>query len=425
MRVEVDVEIQEIGARGDGIASLEGGQRLYVPYTMIGDIVRVRIGPPHADAYTGRIVKILKPGLGRWQPACRHFGSCGGCALQHLDAQHYEAWKVRLLVQVLARQGVEAKQIRGLLVSPAGSRRRADLTAVRRKADLILGFHARASHQVVDLAECPVLTPEIVALVPALRELLLALLGPAEAAELVVTKTDSGLDLLLVIGASLGLRARERLALFADAHDLARLARRHPQGRSSEVLLLRRPVRVRFGDTVVELPPGGFLQPTVEGEAALRQAVREGIGSAHRVADLYAGSGTFALPLAAEGRSVQAIESDRHLVEAIDGAARAAAGRLRLSAFARDLARRPLQPEELSGFDAVVFDPPRAGAKAQVEALAASDVARVVAVSCNPASFARDARILVDGGYGLDWVQPVDQFLWSPHLELAAAFRRP
>ncbi len=314
MRVEVDVEIQEIGARGEGIALLEGDQRLYVPYTMIGDLVRVRLVSPRADAYTGRIVKIFKPGPWRWEPACRHFGSCGGCALQHLDAQHYEALKVRLLVQALARQGVEPKQIRSLLVSPAGSRRRADLTAAWRKGDLILGFHARASHQVVDLAECPVLSADIVALVPALRELLLGLLGPAEAAELIVTKTESGLDLLLVTGASLGLRARERLAGYADAHDLARISRRHPLSRGSEVLLLRRPVRVRFEGTVVELPPGGFLQPTVEGEAALRQAVREGIGSANRIADLYAGCGTFALPLAADGRSVQAIEGDRHLV---------------------------------------------------------------------------------------------------------------
>lgn len=424
MRLQLEVEIQEIGARGDGIAIVEDGRPLYVPYTAAGDRVRVRLGQPRAQGYTGRVVSILEPGPGRTTPACRHFGSCGGCALQHIEAQHYEAWKLRLLTQALARQRVKALQIRSLLVTPPGSRRRADFTAVRRKRDLVIGFNARASHQVVDLAECPVLAPEIVALVPPLRQLVLELLDPAEAAELMVTKTDSGLDLLIVTGAALGLKIRERLAGFAETHDLARLARRHPESRGSEVLLLRRPVRVRFGDLVVELPPGAFLQASVAGEAALRRAVHEGVAGASRIADLYAGCGTFGLSLAAEGRRVHAVEGDRHLVESIEQAVRAAAGRLRLSTLARDLERRPLLPEELKGFDAVVFDPPRAGAKAQAEALAASNVARVVAISCDPATFARDARILVEGGYRLDWVQPVDQFLWSPHLELAAAFRR-
>lgn len=424
MKTELDVEIREIGARGDGIAMLEGGQRLYVPYTTAGDLVRVQTGPPRSDGCSGRIVRILRAGPSRRQPPCRHFGSCGGCALQHLDAKHYGTWKIGILAQALARRGVEAKQIRAMLVIPAGSRRRAELAAVRRKGDLLLGFNARASHQVVDLAECPILIPEIVALLPPLRELLLDLLTPAEAAEIVAAKTDSGLDLLLVTNASLGPGALERLAAFADAHDLARLARRDMQSSSSEVLIHRHPVRVRFEDTSVELPPGGFLQATVEGEVALRQAVREAIGSARRVADLYAGCGTFALPLAAESRSVHAIEGDRELVEAIERASRAAAGRLRVRAFVRDLARRPLPPEELNRFDAVVLDPPRAGAKAQAAALAASAVPSVAALSCNPATFARDARILVDGGYRLDWVQPIDQFLWSPHLELAAAFRR-
>ena len=422
--MELDVEIREIGARGDGIALLDGGQRLYVPYTTVGDVVRVQADSPHTSADRARIVQILQPGPGRQQPPCRHFGSCGGCALQHLDGRHYGAWKAGLLVQALAQRGIESKEIRAMLAVPAGSRRRAELTAVRRKGDLLLGFNARASHQVVDLAECPVMVLEIVALMPALRELLFDLLAPAETAEIVATKTDSGLDLLLTSKAALGLSLLERLAGFAEAHDLARLARRDPQSGSSEVLLLRRPVRVRFEDTLVELPPGGFLQATAEGEAALRQAVRKAIGSALHVADLYAGCGTFALPLAAEGRDVHAIEGDGRLVEAIDRAARAAAGRLRVRAFARDLTRRPLPVEELDRFDAVVLDPPRVGAKAQAEALAASAVPRIAALSCNPATFARDARILMDGGYRLEWVQPIDQFLWSPHLELAAAFRR-
>ena len=425
MRHEIEVEIQEIGARGDGVAALRRDRRLYVPYTVPGDIVRVRVNQPRTDVQTGRIVEILTSGMGRTEPACRHFKLCGGCALQHLEAKYYETWKLTLLTQALARQGIEAAQIRSLLVSPPGSRRRADFTAVRRKGDVLLGFNARGSHQVVDLAECPVLAPEIVALIPALRDLLLEVLSPAESAEVAVTRTDSGLDLLFVTGTTLGLVARERLASFAETQDLARLAQQHPKGRGSEVLIVRRPVRVRFVGTLVALPPGGFLQATMEGEAALRHAVWEGVGDAQRIADLYAGAGTFGLSLAAEGRGVCAVEGDRRLAEAIEGAVRAAAGRLPLRVLVRDLERRPLSPSELEDFGAVVFDPPRAGAGAQARALAASKVPRVVAISCNPATFARDARILLDGGYRLDWVQPVDQFLWSPHLELAAAFHRP
>ena len=425
MRQEIDVEIQEIGARGDGIATLDGGRRLYVPYTVPGDIVRVRVNRARTDVHTGRIVDILAPGLGRTGPACRHFGSCGGCALQHLEMKYYETWKLRLLTQALARHGIEAPKIRSLLVSPPGSRRRADFTAIRRKRDVLIGFNARGSHQVVDLLECPVLVPEIVALIPALRELFLELLAPAESAEVALTRTDSGLDLLLVTEAPLGLVARQRLASFAETQDLARLARRHPKARDSEVLIVRRPVRVRFPGAIVGLPPGGFLQATMEGEAALRHAVWEGVSNARRIADLYAGVGAFGLSLAAEGRRVFAVEADCLLAEAVEEAVRDAAGRLPLRVHSRDLERRPLSPHELEDYDAVVFDPPRAGARVQATALAASKVRRVVAISCNPATFARDARTLLDGGYRLDWVQPVDQFLWSPHLELAAALHRP
>ncbi len=424
MRHELEVTIEEIGARGDGIARLADGGRLYVPFTVPGDRARVRLGDRHPDGYAGRVVELLAEGAGRAAPACRHFGSCGGCALQHLDEAHYRRWKLALLETALARQKIAPGAIRPLLVSPPASRRRAELAAVRRKSDLVLGFHARASHQVIDLAECPVLRPAIVALLAPLRELLFAVLEPGGRADALVTESDSGLDLLLVSDAALGLKRRERLAAFAEAADLARIARRHPMGSGAEPIVERRPVRARFGDTAVELPPGAFLQPTREGEAALGRAVAEAVGGARRIADLYAGCGTFALPLAAAGRQVRAFEAEKHAVAALDAASRAAAGRLRLAAEERDLARRPLEREELARTDAVVIDPPRAGAKAQAAALAASGVARIAAVSCNPATFARDARILADGGYGIEWIQPVDQFLWSPHLELVACLSR-
>lgn len=424
MRHEFDIQIGEIGARGDGIAILEDGKRVYVPLTVPGERVRVRLGQARPDGFAGRLVEILAEGPGRGQPACRHFGMCGGCALQHLSPQYYHEWKVALLAKALARQGISSDNVRPLYVTPVGSRRRADFAAVRRKNDVVLGFHARLSHNVVDLAECPVLHPEIVKILGPLRDLLGALLDPSDNAEIAVAKTESGVDLLLTTGAALGLKRRERLAAFAHAHDLARISRRHPKARGTEPLIERRPVRVTFGGVAVNLPPGAFLQASAEGEAALQSAVREGVGTSRRIADLYAGCGTFSLPLAAEGRAVHAIEGDGRLIEALDGAIRSTAGRLRLNVTERDLDRRPLRPEELQGTEAVIFDPPRAGARAQAEMLAASDVPCAVAISCNPASFARDARILIDGGFALQWTQPVDQFLWSPHLELVATFTR-
>jgi len=423
VKLEIEVDIREIGTRGDGIAVLANGERVFVPYTVPGDRVRARLGEKRPDGYAGRVIEILAEGEGRATPPCRHFGLCGGCALQHMDEAHYRRWKLARLETALARHGLEAGEIRPLAVTPPGSRRRADFTAVRRQRDLVFGLNARATHQVVDLAECPVLLPQIVTLIPALRELLQALLRPADRADVIVTATDSGLDLVLVSGAHLGLGGRERIAAFAEAADLARVSRRHPKARGGEVLVMRRPVRARFGESLVDFPPGGFLQASAEGEAALRNAVMAAVGPARRIADLYAGCGTFGLPLASAGRQVEAVEGDAHAADALEKAARDAAGRLRLTVTRRDLERRPLAPDELARFDAAVIDPPRAGARGQAEALASSRVPRLAMVSCNPSSFARDARILCGGGYRLAWIQPVDQFLWSPHLELMAAFQ--
>ena len=424
MRHELEVVIETIGARGDGIARWQGQGPLYVPYTLPGDRVRVRLGEPRAQGQAARVVALLTPGEGRAFPACRHFGSCGGCALQHLDAAHYQAWKLELLAASLARQKIALPEVRPLFLTPPASRRRAEFAAVRRKRDLVLGFNARLSHQVIPLAECPVLRPTIAALLAPLNELLAALLEPGANADCMVTESDSGLDLLITTDTVLGLKRRERLADFARSNDLARIARRHPKARGSELLIERRPVRALFAGIAVALPPGAFLQPTAEGEAILRRSVEEAVGGASSVADLYAGCGTFGLPLAAAGLKVLAFEREKDLVEALLRAARASAGQLRLAAEARDLERRPLDAAELKGCDAAVLDPPRAGAKAQAAALAASRLARIALVSCNPATFARDARLLLDGGYRLDWIQPVDQFLWSPHLELVASFRR-
>ena len=424
MRAEIEVEIVQLGARGDGIAMLDTGERIYVPYTVPGDIVRAALGEKRPDGFAARSLELLGEGPGRASPPCRHFGSCGGCALQHLDPAHYAAWKTSLLENALSRRGIAGVDILPLLSTKPASRRRADFSARRRKTDLVIGFNARPSHHIVDLAECPVLLPEIAGLVAPLRALLTALLVPAESADVIATRTDSGLDLVLETAAALPLRKREWLAAFAETQDLARLSRRHPRGRGTELVVERRPVRMMFGPVAAEIPPGAFIQPSAEGERALRAAVERGLGGSRRIADLYAGCGTFGLSLAAAGHAVHAVEGDATLAAALEQTARQQASRWSLTVERRDLARRPLPPAELERFDAVVLDPPRAGAAAQAEELARSRVGRVVAVSCNPASFARDARLLLDGGYALDWVQPVDQFLWSPHLELAAAFQR-
>jgi 23S rRNA (uracil1939-C5)-methyltransferase len=374
-----------------------------------GDRVRVALEDARGDGLAGRVVELLAPGAARTSPVCRHFGACGGCAFQHVAPEAYARAKRALVVEALARAGLGDAPVAPLRPLPPGTRRRARF-AVRRGR---VGFQARASHDLVALEECAVLAPPIVALLPQLRRLR----GNTGYA---VTLAEAGLDLVVERAAAPDLAALEALAAFAETADLARLSWR-AQG---EVLPVaqRRPVRVVIADVAVDLPPDAFLQATPEAEAALAALVLDGIGAATRVADLFAGIGTFTFALAGRAR-VHAVEAAPAALAALAGAARRA-GLAQVMAEARDLENRPLEPAELGGFDAVVFDPPRAGAKAQARALARSAVPRVIAVACNPATFARDAAALVAGGYRLERVAPVDQFVWSPHVELVARFAR-
>jgi 23S rRNA (uracil1939-C5)-methyltransferase len=433
-RFEADLDIEALGARGDGLATVEG-ERVYVPFAAPGDRVRVRLKPERGGGWLGELSGLLRASPDRVEPRCRHFGvvpgvradACGGCALQHLAAPAYRAFKLRLLHDALDRFALSVGAIEPLHSSPPGSRRHVTLAAVRRRDDLVLGFNARASHRVVDLAECPVARPEIVAAIAPLRETLMGLMKAGDSADVRLVWSDSGLDVLLTTAARLGAAGWERLAALAETLDAARISRAHPTREGIELVVERRPVRLALGDLTVALPPGGFLQATADGEAALRETVlsaaQSAVGGARLVADLYAGIGTFALPLAAAGAKVHAVDVVRAPLEALSGAARAA-GLAGVSVEARNLHRRPVSADELRGGDLIVFDPPRAGAKAQAAEIAESGVPCVVAVSCNPATFARDARLLVDGGYRITRIKPVDQFLWSPHLELAAVFER-
>jgi 23S rRNA (uracil1939-C5)-methyltransferase len=284
-----------------------------------------------------------------------------------------------------------------------------------------LGYHARASHDLVAIEVCPVLVPPIVALLAPLGTASLRILERGERATFVITETETGIDLVVDMDRSPSLAAREVLAAFAEDHDLARVSWRRRD--ITEPIAWRRPALLNFAGVAVDLPPGAFIQASAVGEAAIRDAVIDEIEIADRIADLYAGCGTLSFPLA-QVAQVWAVEGDAAMVAAINAAARAAGFSHRIVAECRDLARRPLVPEELDRFAAVVFDPPRAGARKQAEALAESAVPRVVAVSCDPGTFARDGRILLDGGYRLESVTPIDQFLWSAAVELVAVFRR-
>lgn len=417
----VEVEIDEIGARGDGIARL-GGDMVFVPFTVPGDRVVARIEGRRGDGLTAALVEVVSPGPGRVEPPCPHFSRCGGCALQHVEDGLYAAWKRDLLLTPLARAGLGEVPVGPLVRVPPGSRRRAAFAFARRKGAAILGFNARASHTVVDIGHCLLLEPALNALLPALRAMLAEIVAEGEDGDVVATLTETGPDVLVEAEARLDLFDRERLAAFADAHDLARLTWRRPGAGFQDPIARRRPAVVRFGGVAVEPAPGGFLQPTRGGERAIAEAVLAAIGPARRVADLYSGCGSFTFPLAAQGRAVHAVEGEDGPIRALEAAAHAAG--MRVTAEVRDLARRPLLAPELKTFDALVFDPPRAGASAQAEQLAAAGPPLVVAVSCNPATLARDLRILHDGGYRIEAVTPIDQFPHAAHLEAVAVCRR-
>ncbi|PWC34658.1 RNA methyltransferase [Azospirillum sp. TSO35-2] len=415
----LDVTITDVGARGDGLAH-EEGLRLFVPFTVTGDRVRVRVGDAadKGEGVRAELLEILEPGPGRGTAPCRHFGRCGGCTLQHMTDEAYAAWTVGMVRGALDRVGLGDTPLEPLSRTPPAARRRARFAALKRGKRVWFGFNERQSHRLVDLEECPVLTPRLFALVEPLRRLLVGLLPEGGDADVVLTDLEGGADLLLVGPRSLDRAARETLVGF-EPERVARIAWQATDRSAPEPVANRRPALVRFGDVLIQPPPGAFLQASAAGEAALVAAVGEAVGEAARVADLFAGIGTFSIPLA-QRSAVHAVEGDEAAVAAVG---RVVQG-LRLTVERRDLFENPLTAKELNRYDAVVFDPPRAGAAAQAAALAMSKVPRVVGVSCNPTSFARDARLLVDGGYRLVRLWPVDQFLWSAHVELVGLFER-
>ena len=417
---EVEGEISRLGGRGHGIMDA-GGERYYVPFTVPGDRVVARVGLKQGDGYAAEARTILKASADRAEPPCAHFHVCGGCTLQHVDDRAYAAWKRDQVVQALARQGFDEPVVADLVRVPPRTRRRADFVARKAGGKVLLGFHEAESRRIVDIAECWVLDPRLMQVLPALRLLLAELLQPGESVDVKATLTDSGIDLAFVGAFRLDIAARGRLVEFATAEDLAQLAT--GTGAEAEVLLQRRAPVMRFGGVPVPVPPGGFLQAVPQAEAALTTEVLAGLTGAKRVIDLFSGAGTFSLPLSAAHR-VHAVDGDRAATAALLHAVNNHNLAGRVTVETRDLVRRPLQADEYKRFDAALFDPPRVGAREQAAELAKTKLATIVGVSCNPSSFARDARLLAAGGFRLVRVVPVDQFLWSAHVELVGHFTR-
>ncbi len=406
--------IARLGHRGDGIADTHTGP-VYVAYALPGETVTVETPSSHGDRR--HLIRVDKPSHERVAPICKHFGLCGGCALQHWSLAEYFQWKRSLVVEALAHANLVAP-VETLIDAHGLGRRRAVLHARRGAHDVLeVGFSAPRAHQVVAIDACPVLAPGLDGVIPAAWAVAEILKPTAKPLDIHATATDSGIDMDVRGSGPLSSKTITALARFAAAHKLARLTRH------GELVAQGAQPLLKVGKAHVALPPGAFLQATAEGEAALSKLVLKHVGGARRVTDLFAGIGTFALRLAENAR-VTAADSEAGAIKALERAAQTTSGLKQVEAQTRDLFRRPFMAAELKAYDAVVFDPPRQGAEAQAHELAKSKVPVVVAVSCDAATFARDARILVEGGYKLGSVTPVDQFRYSAHVELVAKFEK-
>jgi 23S rRNA (uracil1939-C5)-methyltransferase len=391
-----------MGRHGEAVGEA-GGHAVYVPYALPGEMVEAEISGTHAV-----LREILTPSPDRIEPFCPHFGQCGGCQIQHWRMDAYRAWKRNLIVTALANQGIAA-EVEPLIDAQGEGRRRATLHVAKTAGGVIAGFNAARSHDIHAIDHCPILVPALAA-APRIARRIGEIIGDCDVA---FTATDSGID----VDVATRRKPPPDLLKLVHADSLARLSVNH------EPLVTRMPPEIMIGKASLRLPAGAFLQATKAGEETLAALVIENIGKAKKVADLFSGVGVFALRLA-KSAQVLAADSDKGSIAALAETVRRTPGLKPIDAKARDLFREPLMVRELNSFDGVVFDPPRAGAEAQARQLAKSTVKTVVAVSCDPASFARDARILIEGGYRLTRATPVDQFAFTAHVETVALFKR-
>jgi 23S rRNA (uracil1939-C5)-methyltransferase len=404
-----------LGHRGDGVADTPAGP-VYVPYALPGEVVTVEAVSGHPDRR--HLVHIDRPSHERATPICKHFGTCGGCALQHWSLAEYHQWKHGLVVEALAAAGLIAPVDEVVIDAHGEGRRRAVLHARRGTHDVLeVGFTAPRAHHIVAIDACPILAPGLDGAVTAAWAIAEILKPTQKPLDIQVTATDSGMDVDVRGSGPLNPAAMTALAKLVEQHRLARLTRH------GELVAQRAQPLLTVGRAQVPLPPGSFLQATALGEATLAKLVIEHVGKAKRIADLFAGIGTFALRLAETAR-VLAVDSEASAVKALERAAQTTSGLKPIEAVTRDLFRRPYVAQELKGFDAIVFDPPRQGAEAQARELAKSTVKTIVGVSCDAMTFARDAKILVAGGYKLARVTAVDQFRYSHHVEVVGKFER-
>ena len=403
-----EVSVVALDSNGNGVTP----NGAIVPLALPGERARVRLEGKRAE-----LVETLEASPERAEPICRWFGRCGGCAAQHMSASLYREWKRGLVIEALKREGVSAK-VEELVDAHGAGRRRATFHArfPHGQPDEV-GFMRARSHDIIAIDDCPLFSPGMAGAIQAARALSGDLRGLMKPLDIGIAATLDGLDVDLRGSGPLGRAETQKLTRTADALDLARVSNH------GEVVIERRPPRVAFGETLARLPPGAFLQATEAGEKWLAEFAGRALADTRKVADLFCGAGAFALRLA-RAREVFAADSDPAAIAALARAAATSTGLHDVRAETRDLFRRPLRPDELAAFDAALIDPPRAGALEQARALAASALPLVVSISCNAATFARDARVLIDGGFQLESVTPLDQFRFSAHVEIAAVFRR-
>ena len=404
-------EIARLGAQGDGIADTETGP-VFIPYALPGETVTAARIKDRAD-----LIAILSASPERVEPPCRHFGACGGCAIQHLEDRAYLDWKRQKVGHALRAARIDS-EVADIVPCAPGTRRRVTFSARKTERGVIFGFNRAHSNELIDIAECPISLPEIVASLDRLRVLAGMISATPQPFHMTVTATASGLDIAAEGAGKLGEGRRRTVSEFIVREGFARLSV------DGEIILEPRKPAIMFADMAVPIPPGAFLQATAFAEQTMADLVLGHLSRGKKVADLFAGCGSFALRLAKKAE-VHAVEGDAAALGALDRGFRQASGLKRVTSERRDLFRRPLTFKELNAFDGIVFDPPRAGAEDQSKQIARSDVPFVAAVSCNPGTLARDLSILVAGGYRVKSVTPIDQFLWSPHVEAVALLEKP
>lgn len=418
----MEVTIFGIGAKGDGLGKDDSGHGYYVPYAAEGDVLKVRITGKRENDYVGDISEIITPGEHRIEAPCPYYTKCGGCNLQHIDKEAYAHWKSHKVADSLKRSQISINLDKPVLVGPH-CRRRASFAVMKKGKKILFGFNAKGSHRIEEIDHCLLLSDPLNALIDALRNLMPLIMKREGRGDIIVNYPGEAADIVLALPGPMELKAHQHLVTFAEKHNIGRLSWQQDGKGTPETIIQRCAVTTQFGDALIELPTSPFLQPSKEGEIALVEFALSALRNEKKILDLYAGCGSFTFALAKVG-IVHAVESHAPALKALElSAGRAGLGG-RITTEVRDLDRQPLMGKELSKFDAILFDPPRAGAREQARFLAESDVPVIIAISCNPATFGRDAVALIEGGYTLERVMPVDQFTWSDHVEVAAIFRK-